>query len=131
MQYFKRALKLDKRCLSAWTLMGHEYLELKNPSAAIGMPSTYSWGHPDMDLLISCRDLALSEQRARTPLSSRRCAALFAAAHLPQHCVSFPASSAVPCGRLPLADAHGQAVMLALLGETQVAAHALVLPGIL
>ena len=36
MLYFQRALKLDKRCLSAWTLMGHEYLELKNPPAAIG-----------------------------------------------------------------------------------------------
>ena len=36
--YFQRALKLDKRCLSAWTLMGHEYLELKNPPAAIGAP---------------------------------------------------------------------------------------------
>ena len=36
-QYFQRALKLNKRCLSAWTLMGHEYLELKNPAAAIGV----------------------------------------------------------------------------------------------
>lgn len=33
--YFKRALKLDPHFLSAWTLMGHEYVELKNPSAAI------------------------------------------------------------------------------------------------
>uniref|UniRef100_A0A7S3CVJ8 Cdc23 domain-containing protein n=1 Tax=Palpitomonas bilix TaxID=652834 RepID=A0A7S3CVJ8_9EUKA len=32
---FKRALRLDKRFLSAWTLMGHEYLELRNVSAGI------------------------------------------------------------------------------------------------
>lgn len=35
--YFRRALKLDQACLSAWTLMGHEYVEMKNPPAAIGM----------------------------------------------------------------------------------------------
>ena len=33
--YFKRAVKLDKKCLPAWTLMGHEYLELKNVGGAI------------------------------------------------------------------------------------------------
>ncbi len=33
--YFQRALKLDRKCLSAWTLMGHEYLEMKNTNAAI------------------------------------------------------------------------------------------------
>jgi tetratricopeptide (TPR) repeat protein len=33
--YFKRAIKLDNRFLSAWTLMGHEYLEMKNTNAAI------------------------------------------------------------------------------------------------
>jgi anaphase-promoting complex subunit 8 len=33
--YFQRAIKLDKKYLSAWTLMGHEYLELKNTNAAI------------------------------------------------------------------------------------------------
>lgn len=33
--YFQRALKLNKRLLSAWTLMGHEYLELKNTTAAV------------------------------------------------------------------------------------------------
>jgi tetratricopeptide (TPR) repeat protein len=27
--YFKRALRLDRNCLSAWTLMGHEFVELK------------------------------------------------------------------------------------------------------
>ena len=32
---FQRALKVDKRCLSAWTLMGHEYVELRNTSAAV------------------------------------------------------------------------------------------------
>ena len=34
--YFRRALKLDRHYLSAWTLMGHEYVEMKNTSAAIG-----------------------------------------------------------------------------------------------
>jgi len=34
-QYFERALKLDRSFLSAWTLMGHEYMELKNTPAAI------------------------------------------------------------------------------------------------
>lgn len=33
--YFRRALRLDPRYLPAWTLMGHEYVELKNPPAAI------------------------------------------------------------------------------------------------
>ena len=34
--YFRRALKLSRHYLSAWTLMGHEYVEMKNPPAAIG-----------------------------------------------------------------------------------------------
>ncbi|KAG9152817.1 hypothetical protein Leryth_017647 [Lithospermum erythrorhizon] len=33
--YFRRALKLNKKYLSAWTLMGHEYVEMKNSPAAI------------------------------------------------------------------------------------------------
>ena len=33
--YFRRALTLDRNFLSAWTLMGHEYIELKNTHAAI------------------------------------------------------------------------------------------------
>ena len=33
--YFRRALKLNRKYLSAWTLMGHEYVEMKNPEAAI------------------------------------------------------------------------------------------------
>ncbi|XP_013402626.1 cell division cycle protein 23 homolog [Lingula anatina] len=33
--YFQRALKLNPRYLSAWTLMGHEFMEMKNTSAAI------------------------------------------------------------------------------------------------
>ena len=33
--YFRRALTLDRSFLSAWTLMGHEYVELKNTHAAI------------------------------------------------------------------------------------------------
>lgn len=34
--YFRRALRLSPDWLTAWTLMGHEYVELKNPPAAIG-----------------------------------------------------------------------------------------------
>ncbi|XP_030940966.1 anaphase-promoting complex subunit 8-like [Quercus lobata] len=33
--YFRRALKLNKNYLSAWTLMGHEYIEMKNTPAAV------------------------------------------------------------------------------------------------
>lgn len=33
--YFQRALKLNRGYLSAWTLMGHEYVELKNSPAAV------------------------------------------------------------------------------------------------
>lgn len=33
---FQRALRLKRSCLAAWTLMGHEYMELKNTGAAIG-----------------------------------------------------------------------------------------------
>jgi anaphase-promoting complex subunit 8 len=33
--YFQRALRLNPNYLSAWTLMGHEFMELKNKSAAI------------------------------------------------------------------------------------------------
>jgi len=41
--YFRRALKLNRHFLSAWTLMGHEYVELKNTAAAVDayrQPST-------------------------------------------------------------------------------------------
>ncbi|WJX21337.1 anaphase-promoting complex component apc8 [Trifolium repens] len=34
-KYFRRALKLNKNYASAWTLMGHEFIELKNISAAV------------------------------------------------------------------------------------------------
>ncbi|KAF3796278.1 Anaphase-promoting complex subunit 8 [Nymphaea thermarum] len=33
--YFRRALRLNRKYLSAWTLMGHEYVEMKNPAAAV------------------------------------------------------------------------------------------------
>lgn len=33
--YFKKALKLDRNYLAAWTLMGHEYLEMKNIPGAV------------------------------------------------------------------------------------------------
>ena len=33
--HFRRALALDRNFLSAWTLMGHEYIELKNTHAAV------------------------------------------------------------------------------------------------
>jgi Tfp pilus assembly protein PilF len=34
-KYFRRAIQLDRTYLSAWTLMGHEYIEMKNSNAAI------------------------------------------------------------------------------------------------
>lgn len=33
--YFRRCLRLNPQFLSAWTLMGHEYVEMKNTAAAI------------------------------------------------------------------------------------------------
>ena len=33
--YFDRALKLNGKFVAAWTLAGHEYLEMKNTSGAI------------------------------------------------------------------------------------------------
>lgn len=33
--YFRKSLRLDRAYLSAWTLMGHEYIELKNSHAAV------------------------------------------------------------------------------------------------
>lgn len=33
--YFQRALRLNSRCISAWTLMGHEFVELRNTAAAV------------------------------------------------------------------------------------------------
>jgi hypothetical protein len=32
---FQRALKVDRKYLPAWTLMGHEYVELRNTTAAV------------------------------------------------------------------------------------------------
>ncbi|KAJ2347221.1 anaphase-promoting complex component apc8 [Coemansia sp. RSA 2618] len=33
--YFQRALQLDNKYLAAWTLMGHEFIEMKNTAAAV------------------------------------------------------------------------------------------------
>lgn len=33
--YFQRALKLNRSFISAWTLMGHEFLEMGNTNAAL------------------------------------------------------------------------------------------------
>jgi hypothetical protein len=35
-EWFRRALRLDRCCVAAWTLMGHEYVEMRNAPAAIG-----------------------------------------------------------------------------------------------
>lgn len=43
--YFRRALKLNHNYLSAWTLMGHEYVEMKNTPAAIGAPALLQIRH--------------------------------------------------------------------------------------
>lgn len=46
--YFRKALKVNRNYLAAWTLLGHEYLELKNTNAAVeayrravGTPSSH------------------------------------------------------------------------------------------
>lgn len=33
--YFHRALKMNPQYLSAWTLLGHEFMEMKNTNGAI------------------------------------------------------------------------------------------------
>jgi len=33
--YFKRALRFNRSYASAWTLLGHEYMEMKNAYAAV------------------------------------------------------------------------------------------------
>jgi anaphase-promoting complex subunit 8 len=35
LKYFRRATQLDRTYLSTWTLVGHEYVEMKNSYAAI------------------------------------------------------------------------------------------------
>ncbi|PIG69222.1 cell division cycle [Aspergillus arachidicola] len=40
--YFRRALTLDRNFLSAWTLMGHEYIEMKNTHARLN-PTAAPW----------------------------------------------------------------------------------------
>ena len=34
-KYFEKAIRLDRNYLSAWTLMGHEYVEMKNTNGAV------------------------------------------------------------------------------------------------
>ncbi len=54
--YFLRALKLNRNYLSAWTLMGHEYVEMKNIPAAIGKASRgfLQPSHQEHTLLRAC-----------------------------------------------------------------------------
>lgn len=56
--YFQRALKLNPRCLGAWTLMGHEYMEMKNTSAAIQAYRSGWWSFYSLpDLSQQCRGI--------------------------------------------------------------------------
>ena len=41
--YFRRALKLNQHFLSAWTLMGHEYVLLKNTYLLALLSWLYVW----------------------------------------------------------------------------------------
>lgn len=59
--YFQRALKLDPNFISAWTLMGHEYMELNNQSAAIqayrqglGTSHSYTCVYCYLIMVMSC-----------------------------------------------------------------------------
>lgn len=54
--YFRRALKLNHNYLSAWTLMGHEYVEMKNTPAAIGAPALLHCRHEGT----TCAAIAIS-----------------------------------------------------------------------
>ena len=38
-QYFRRATELNQAFMPAWTLMGHEYIELKMPAGPPTVPS--------------------------------------------------------------------------------------------
>jgi anaphase-promoting complex subunit 8 len=49
-KYFSRATQLDPNYLAAWTLMGHEYLEMKNSHAAI---ESYRRGVGSSDFTLS------------------------------------------------------------------------------
>ena len=44
---FQRALRLDRRCVSAWTLLGHEFVEMKNPAAAVSAYRNAVAARPD------------------------------------------------------------------------------------
>lgn len=59
-QYFRRATELDQSYLPAWTLMGHEYVEIKNSHAAIesyrraiGKPSVFNQLFLTSNLILS------------------------------------------------------------------------------
>ena len=52
-QYFQRGLKLNPSYLSAWTLMGHEFIELKNTNAAI-----QSYRRAIGELLLDCENVS-------------------------------------------------------------------------
>ena len=56
MIYFRKALKVNRNYLAAWTLLGHEYLELKNTHAAVeayrravGIPLSYIPTYSDLN----------------------------------------------------------------------------------
>jgi hypothetical protein len=46
-EWFRRALRLCRTYLSAWTLMGHEFVEMKNAPAAIGEQGLWGQGGGD------------------------------------------------------------------------------------
>jgi len=68
--YFRRALKLSRHYLSAWTLMGHEYVEMKNPPAAIGELSIHLKAVPCPSLLLANagQESAADNHSLKTPI---------------------------------------------------------------
>ena len=62
--YFLRALKLNRNYLSAWTLMGHEYVEMKNIPAAIGKALRGCLLPPIGSTLLAARCLTASQKPA-------------------------------------------------------------------
>ena len=59
--YFRRALKINRNYLAAWTLLGHEYLELKNTHAAV---EAYRRAVGIFFLYMTNKDLNRSDYRA-------------------------------------------------------------------
>lgn len=55
--YFHRALKMNPQYLSAWTLLGHEFMEMKNTNGAI---HSYRQAIGKLNIFFLCRQHVIS-----------------------------------------------------------------------